>query len=300
MTITAAEVSDGDTSPDATLSLTFTASENTTDFEEGDILVTNGALSGFAGSGSTYTATFTPAGEGACTINVLSSAFTDAAGIDNTAADEFNWTFDSPLKYYINASEDDVEEFVVGGDDPGELYFDSSDLELVNDFNQQIIGLRFANVDIPQGATVSSAYIQFTVDELDSEPTSLTISIENIDDAAEYVDELFNVSSRSYITETVEWSDLPAWTTVGASGEEQATPDLSALLQSIVNRFDWVSGNAVSFKIEGSGARTAESYDGQSALAPHLVVELAVAGCTNPDAFNYNPDATVEDNTCIF
>ena len=92
MTITAAEVSDGDSSDDASLSLTFTSSESTTDFVEGDITVTNGALSAFAGSGTTYTATFTPTGDGACTIDVAGSTFTDAAGNNNTAADQFNWT----------------------------------------------------------------------------------------------------------------------------------------------------------------------------------------------------------------
>lgn len=91
MTITADEVSDGDFSDDATLSLTFTSSESTTDFVEGDITVTNGALSAFAGSGTTYTATFTPTGPGACTIDVAGSTFTDAAGNNNTAADQFNW-----------------------------------------------------------------------------------------------------------------------------------------------------------------------------------------------------------------
>jgi hypothetical protein len=42
-------VSDGGTSNDGTLSLTFTASEATTDFAVGDITVSGGALSSFAG-----------------------------------------------------------------------------------------------------------------------------------------------------------------------------------------------------------------------------------------------------------
>jgi len=96
MTITASEVSDGDSSNDASLSLTFTSSESTTDFAESDIWVTNGALSSFAGSGTTYTATFTPTADGACTINVGANTFTDAAGNNNTAADEFNWTYVAP------------------------------------------------------------------------------------------------------------------------------------------------------------------------------------------------------------
>jgi hypothetical protein len=95
MTITASEVTDGDTSSDSTLSLTFVSSESTTNFAASDITVTNGTISGFTGSGSTYTATFTPTASGACTINVAAGAFTDAAGNNNTAADEFNWTYDA-------------------------------------------------------------------------------------------------------------------------------------------------------------------------------------------------------------
>ena len=95
MAITAAEISDGGTSNDGTLSLTFTSSEATTNFVVGDITVSGGALSSFAASSSTvYTATFTPSGAGATTIDVASSKFTDAAGNNNTAATQFNWTYD--------------------------------------------------------------------------------------------------------------------------------------------------------------------------------------------------------------
>ena len=95
MTITSSEVSDGDTSNDGTLSLTFTSSEATTDFVVGDITVSGGALSSFSATSSTvYTATFTPSGSGATTVDVAGGAFTDAAGNNNTAATQFNWTYD--------------------------------------------------------------------------------------------------------------------------------------------------------------------------------------------------------------
>lgn len=95
MTITAAEVLDGNTSNDGTLFLTFTASEATTDFAVGDITVSNGALNNFAPSSSTvYTATFTPSASGAKTIDVAGGTFTDPSGNNNTAATQFNWTYD--------------------------------------------------------------------------------------------------------------------------------------------------------------------------------------------------------------
>jgi len=95
MAITAAEISDGGTSNDATLSLTFTSSEATSNFVVGDITISGGALSNFATSSSTvFTATFTPTASGATTIDVAAGAFTDAVGNNNSAASQFNWTYD--------------------------------------------------------------------------------------------------------------------------------------------------------------------------------------------------------------
>ena len=94
MTITASEGSDGFSSNDSTLSLTFTSSESTTGFAAADISVSNGAISSFSGSGTTYTATFTPTAEGATTIDVAQSTYKDSAGNNNSAATQFNWTYD--------------------------------------------------------------------------------------------------------------------------------------------------------------------------------------------------------------
>jgi len=102
MTITASgasSVADGSTSEDATLTMTFTSNEATTDFVVGDISVTNATLSSFnAVSSTVYTATLTPTAQGAVTVNVAAGAFNDAAGNDNAAASEFNWKYlSSPL-----------------------------------------------------------------------------------------------------------------------------------------------------------------------------------------------------------
>ena len=106
MTITAAEVSDGGTSYDSTLSLTFTSSESTTDFAAGDVVVSGGTLSNFSGSGTTYTATFTPSALGATTIDVASGVFTGTTSLcSNTAATQFNWTYSTAPTIAITASE---------------------------------------------------------------------------------------------------------------------------------------------------------------------------------------------------
>ncbi|VVU94809.1 hypothetical protein CPAV1605_534 [seawater metagenome] len=108
MTITAVgsqTVSNGSTTNDTTLTLTFTSNEATSNFVVGDITVSNGALSNFAGSSSTiYTATFTPSADGACTIDVNADAFTDAAGNGNTAASQFSWTRDTSQPVFSSVS----------------------------------------------------------------------------------------------------------------------------------------------------------------------------------------------------
>ena len=91
--ITASEVVDGASSDDSSLSLTFKTSHATTDFIVGDVSVTNGSLGSISGSGTTYTATFTPTSGGATTIQVVAGKFSDYSGNKNTASDVFNWTY---------------------------------------------------------------------------------------------------------------------------------------------------------------------------------------------------------------
>ena len=96
ITSTTSGVTTGSTTNDATIALTFTASEAATGFVVGDISVTNGALSSFATVSSTvYTATFTPSGAGATTIDVAGNRFTDPVGNNNSAATQFAWTYDN-------------------------------------------------------------------------------------------------------------------------------------------------------------------------------------------------------------
>ena len=101
MTITASNgmviINDGSTTNNSSLSLIFTSSETTSNFAIGDITVSGGSVSSFSGSGTTYYATFTPSASGATTIDVAGSTFTDAAGNNNSAASQFNWTYDGTL-----------------------------------------------------------------------------------------------------------------------------------------------------------------------------------------------------------
>ena len=88
-------VTNGSTTAESSISLTFTSSEATSNFVLGDITVSGGAISNFAASSSTvYTATFTPSTETA-TIDVAAGTFTDAAGNNNIAATQFAFSYDA-------------------------------------------------------------------------------------------------------------------------------------------------------------------------------------------------------------
>ena len=88
-------VADGATTNDDSLVVTFTASEATSNFAANDITVSGGTISNFSATSSTvYTAIFKPSASGATTIDVAANKFTDAVGNNNTAATQFNWTYD--------------------------------------------------------------------------------------------------------------------------------------------------------------------------------------------------------------
>jgi hypothetical protein len=80
-----------------------------------------------------------------------------------------------------------------------------------------------------------------------------------------------NISSRPRTTATVAWAPAP-WTTVNEAGANQRTPTLATIVQEIVSRPGWASGNAMAFVITGTGTRTASAFDDGAALAAKLIV----------------------------
>jgi hypothetical protein len=173
----------------------------------------------------------------------------------------------------VDSNYDDVEE-----SSSGKVFRNSSDLELGTDGGApQTVGIRFTGVDIPQGATIDSAYIQFKVDETSTGATLLSLRGEASDNAGTFANVVGGVSSRPTTAVSTSWSPA-SWTTVGAAGADQRSSDIGAVIQEIVNRPGWVQGNALAIIIIGTGERIAESYNGDQAGAPLLHVEYRYAG----------------------
>jgi hypothetical protein len=200
------------------------------------------------------------------------------------------WPASEPLvtQVRITAGVDDAEESASGS-----MYLNSTDLELVRDGSDQVIGVRFRGLAVPQGADITRAFLQFQADRATSETTSLSLRAEATDDAAAYTTARYDISSRPRTAGAVSWSPA-AWPAAGQAGADQRSPDLSSLVQEVVDRPGWAEGHALAFIITGSGLRAAEAYEGRAAAAPLLVVEYTPPPAVNqPPEVSAGPDATV-------
>ncbi|MFT5717640.1 MAG: hypothetical protein ACI9T7_001836 [Oleiphilaceae bacterium] len=179
------------------------------------------------------------------------------------AEDSLQGTFEKR----ISSSLDDVEE-----QSSGRVSASSSDLELVFDKSNQHIGMRFTGVSLPKGVTVTRAYVQFTTDEKNSGTTSLRIKAHDVDDAPAFTTLSRNVSNRATTNASISWQPA-AWNTVGAATSNERTPNIKNVIQEVVSRSGWKSGNDIAIIITGTGERTAESFNGSSNKAPLLHIE---------------------------
>jgi hypothetical protein len=177
----------------------------------------------------------------------------------------------------VTHDDDDAEERV----SDGTMDLSSSDLELTLESDEQTVGIRFRGVPIPRNATIVSAYVQFTVDETDDVETDLTVAGQAIGNAPPFTTADFDISSRTARTTTVAWNNVPEWASTGDAGAAQQTPDLSPIIQQIVNRGDWNPNQALVIIIETGitlGKRVAESHNGVPSAAPVLHVTYSSGG----------------------
>ena len=164
----------------------------------------------------------------------------------------FSINFAQTIDRTIISGTDDAEEYV-----NGDIDLTSTDL----DMGTKRVGLRFTNITISQGATITNAYIQFTADENETGDVSLRIRGNNVDNAETFTSENGNVfTNRAQTTANVIWT--PGNWTLGDSGPVQRTNDISSVVQEIVDRAGWTSGNNMALMITST-----TGYDGNERAA---------------------------------
>ncbi len=197
----------------------------------------------------------------------------------------------------INDGDDDVEE-----DENGNINYDSSDLELAFDYSTlQVIGLRFKTIELPQNAIIDKAYIQFNADEDNSNDSELEIALHDSANSPIFSSS-DNVSDRITLSNKVTW--VPSEWSSNQNTIAQRTPDLKDMVQSLVNRNDWVLGNNVSFIIRGTGIsstdndakRVAHSYDGNPNKAAKLIITFTEQTLSTDPIEGNNFDIRINPN----
>lgn len=176
----------------------------------------------------------------------------------------------------IETSDDDVIEVTSSGSmwmNGRSLYLD---YDSWND-RQNDEGIRFRNIPIPQGSVINSAYIEYRAYNAGTGTNTITFRTENVDDAAIFTSASNSVSSRSLLmTASVDWT-LSDW----GGGSIKQSPDLSSIIQPIINRAGWAGGNSMVFVTESdySGSHVVYSYDGSqyyghgNTYSPKLVID---------------------------
>lgn len=194
-----------------------------------------------------------------------------------------------------NSVEEDVSD--------GSMYVTSSDLELMADGTEQIVGVRFPDLQIPVGAVITEpTHLVFQVDEVNaesSEPVTIAIYADAGESSVSFSDQPFDVSKRTPTHHAIIWQpgtandpgceDAPrcgnhnaqcvlrgnpwscrpqCWATPGCT---VATPDLSKIVQEVASAPSWNPGDAVTLVLahmSGNGVRWVDADNRNAADGP--------------------------------
>ncbi len=182
---------------------------------------------------------------------------------DPDSVDAGTSCFVAESSFRIATGNDDAER--ESGDNYGNL---SGNSIQIRDGGDDPLGLfRFNGVALDQGTTISEAYLEFTASSDDGNRTSFDIYVEETSDSdplneRKYKDRDFGDAVRWDVTEDWDRNDVVR------------TPNIASLLNAVLGRSGWDSGNAVTFKVQGrdSDDREVYTYDADPLKAARLIV----------------------------
>lgn len=152
-------------------------------------------------------------------------------------------------QYQVSASNQDADEDADGSD-----YSSTTTLFTVNNTtiasSRGCAGFWFGGVMVPQGGRVISATLEIRFGNGTDDPDNCTIRGNDVDNAANFTDEP-DVVSRTLTTASVAWPG----TNIG-NNAFRTTPDISTIIQEIVDRPGWVPGNAIELGVFGRTSGT--------------------------------------------
>lgn len=135
--------------------------------------------------------------------------------------------------------------------------------------------VRFTNVTVPHGATITDAYITVTADISTANNTvNALIRAQASDDASMPLD-YEDLTGATRTTASTAWNSIPPF----VIDTSYNTAGIENVVQEVVDRDGWSSGNAILFYIEDNGSssnahRRADTYEASPTDSPQLHVEF--------------------------
>lgn len=135
----------------------------------------------------------------------------------------------------------------------------------------------FTGATIPNAATINSATASIYAFGSNSDDPSGSLYCADEDDAAAPAATINNLSGRTPTTATVAWDDTNV---TGGADDFATTPDISTVIQEIVNRPGWVSGNdlLLIFACDGGSSIRFGYRDGNASWAATLTIDYTAGG----------------------
>jgi len=140
----------------------------------------------------------------------------------------------------------------VGSDDghcSGNNFYDDREyLSIGNDWGTNRNGwIRFPNVNIPQGASITSCILKVK-NKTNDNSTNVKWKIYFNDTGNAVAPADCSDYDNKPVTDPVEWNITEPW----SAYSWHESPDLSSILQAVINRSDWQSGNALMILIKNN------------------------------------------------
>lgn len=148
---------------------------------------------------------------------------------------------------------------------------------------------RFTGVTISQGATIDVAYISLAVSNSGRDKPNFNIYAEDVDNAPAPSTTTSDISGRTPTTAATEWTALGGLGGIATYN----SPSIVAVIQEIVDRAGWASGNAIAIICDDLGSGDFQHYhhNGSPTDAPRLHVEYTEGGATlDQSAFRWRND----------
>ncbi|MCY1497210.1 Neisseria PilC beta-propeller domain protein [compost metagenome] len=148
---------------------------------------------------------------------------------------------------------------------------------------QRMGALRFQDVGIPQGATITDARINFVPAATSTTLPTLEVRAERVGNASSFTAGE-NLTGRSPTTALTTWT--PTTWPLQATPAPIQGPDVTTQVQEVVGLSSWCGNNAMAFYLTPTsteGVIAASSFDGAGGLQPTLTVSYTggTGGCFN-------------------